>query len=379
MTVSVIIVNYNVEVFLEQCLESVRRAVSSMEAEIFVVDNASAVNPAGKLSGLYPEVVFISNDVNSGFAAANNLALPRCAGRYVLLLNPDTVIGEESLINLCSFMDAHLEAGAAGVRMLNGRGCFLPESKRGFPTPWASFCKLFGLSRLFPRQPLLAGYNLSYLPEAQTNSVDVLAGAFMLIRRSALDRVGLLDEAFFMYGEDIDLSWRIRRAGYVNYYIPQRILHYKGESSPHGDTRYIRSFYGAMLIFFRKYYQGSSGFAAMLIRVAVGLKILQAYFLKMLGGLWKPRAVTGRKLNIIGRQADFEEVRDLCLRQIPGVATVTSAEADRLAATDIAFVFPHLSFDEILRLMDDLSMQSGGGIRFHICHILKGQVVSPTR
>ena len=379
MTVSIVIVNYNVEVFLEQCLEAVRSAVHDFEAEIFVVDNASEVNPAERLAELYPEVVFISNAVNSGFAAANNLALPMCTGRYVLLLNPDTVIGENSLLNLCIFMDAHLEAGAVGVKMINGWGRFLPESKRGFPTPWASFCKLFGLSKLFPKSPRMAGYNLSYLPMGNTHAVDVLAGAFMFIRRSALDRVGLLDEAFFMYGEDIDLSWRIRRAGYINYYLPMRILHYKGESSRQMDTKYIRSFYGAMLIFFRKYYQGSSGLTAILIRIAVGLKIFEAYLGKILCKLIKPRRITRRRLAIVGLENNSEAAKELCLRQIPGVSTVTYGEDERLKATDIAFIFPDLSFDEILRFMDNISVQSGGKIRFHICHISKGTVVSPTK
>ena len=248
---SVIIVNYNVKYFLEQCLYSVRAAVTGMDAEVFVVDNNSTDGSVEYLRPKFPEVVFIENKDNPGFAKANNQAIRQCTGEYVLLLNPDTVVGEESLRSLCFQMDEDLEIGAIGVKMLNGHGVFLPESKRAFPSPWVSFCKIFGLSKLFPNSPAFARYSLPYLDKEQTHKVEVLAGAFMLLRHEALDKVGLLDESFFMYGEDIDLSYRIVLGGYKNLYVPERILHYKGESTKHGDLRYIRAFYGAMLIFYK--------------------------------------------------------------------------------------------------------------------------------
>ena len=215
-----------------------------MDAEVFVVDNNSTDGSVEYLRPKFPEVVFIENKDNPGFAKANNQAIRQCTGEYVLLLNPDTVVGEDP------------EIGAIGVKMLNGHGVFLPESKRAFPSPWVSFCKIFGLSKLFPNSPAFARYSLPYLDKEQTHKVEVLAGAFMLLRHEALDKVGLLDESFFMYGEDIDLSYRIVLGGYKNLYVPERILHYKGESTKHGDLRYIRAFYGAMLIFYKKYYPG---------------------------------------------------------------------------------------------------------------------------
>ena len=244
---SVIIVNYNVKYFLEQCLYSVRAAVTGMDAEVFVVDNNSTDGSVEYLRPKFPEVVFIENKDNPGFAKANNQAIRQCTGEYVLLLNPDTVVGEESLRSLCFQMDEDPEIGAIGVKMLNGHGVFLPESKRAFPSPWVSFCKIFGLSKLFPNSPAFARYSLPYLDKEQTHKVEVLAGAFMLLRHEALDKVGLLDESFFMYGEDIDLSYRIVLGGYKNLYVPERILHYKGESTKHGDLRYIRAFYLSLI------------------------------------------------------------------------------------------------------------------------------------
>ena len=208
MKLSIIIVNYNVKYFLEQCLCSVRAAIAGMEAEVLVVDNHSADGSVEYLRPRFPEVTFIENKDNPGFAKANNQAIRISSGEYVLLLNPDTVIGEESVRSLCFFMDEHPEAGGIGVKMLDGHGVFLAESKRSFPSPWVSFCKIFGLSKLFPSSRLFARYSLPYLNKEKQHKVEVLAGAFMFLRRKALDKVGLLDESFFMYGEDIDLSYR---------------------------------------------------------------------------------------------------------------------------------------------------------------------------
>ncbi len=273
---SVIIVNYNVQYFLEQLLLSVRRAVQGMEVEIFVVDNNSVDDSVALVQQKFPEVRLITNHHNPGFAIANNQALCESTGKYVLLLNPDTVVQEDTFRKCYAFMEAHPKAGGLGVRMIDGSGKFLPESKRGFPTPWVAFCKTFGLSRLFPRSPLFNRYHLGYLDEYETNPVDVLSGAFMWMRRSVLDRVGVLDEAFFMYGEDIDLSYRITQAGYENYYFPETtIIHYKGESTKKGSLNYVRVFYQAMLIFARKHFEGRQGrlFVSML-KVAIYLRAL---------------------------------------------------------------------------------------------------------
>jgi GT2 family glycosyltransferase len=268
MKLSIVIVNYNVKYYLEQCLDSVMRAAAQVESEILVVDNCSSDRSAEYIKSRFPNICFVENSENVGFSRANNQAARMACGEYVLLLNPDTVVGEDTLLNVCAFMDAHPDAGALGVKMIDGYGKFLPESKRGFPSPWNAFCKMTGLSVLFPLSKIFGGYHVRYLNENGTHKVSVLSGAFMLLRRQALDKSGLLDETFFMYGEDIDLSYRIGQAGFDVYYLPETIIHYKGEST-RKDLRYVKTFYDAMLIFFRKHYPHSNCFFKWMIRLAI--------------------------------------------------------------------------------------------------------------
>lgn len=253
MKLSIIIVNYNVKYFLEQCLLSIEASNVVFDIETIVVDNNSSDGSVEYLQSKFPDVKFIANKDNPGFAKANNQGIKLSTGKYVLILNPDTVVGENVLQNVCDFLDNTPDAGAIGVKMINGNGMFLAESKRGFPTPWNSFCKISGLSHLFPSSSLLGKYHLRYLDENETHQVDVLAGAFIMARRKALDESGLFDEDFFMYGEDIDLSYRITKAGYKNYYLPEKIIHYKGEST-RKDIKYVKVFYEAMYIFFKKHF-----------------------------------------------------------------------------------------------------------------------------
>ena len=253
MKLSVVIVNYNVKYYLEQCLCSLYRAIDNLSAEIFVVDNASVDDSEAYLTERFPRIAYIYNKENVGFARANNQGIRQAKGEYVLLLNPDTVLPEQILEEALLFMETHPCAGAAGVKMLRDDGRFLRESKRGYPTLAATFGKLSGLGKLFPRSEGLGGYYCNALDMDAIHRVEVLAGAFMLLRRSALEKSGLLDEDFFMYGEDIDLSCRIEEAGYENYYLPYPILHYKGESTSKDTYRHVRVFCGAMDIFFRKH------------------------------------------------------------------------------------------------------------------------------
>lgn len=255
MKLTVVIVNYNVEHFLEQCLYSVRRAMKGVEGEVYVVDNNSVDGSLKMLAEKFPEVKVIANKVNVGFAKANNQAIRISSGEYVLLLNPDTVVEDDTFTKTIAFMDSHPDAGGLGVKMVDGKGQFLPESKRGLPTPMTAFYKIFGLSKLFPHSRRFAQYHLGYLDDDEINPVDILAGAFMLMRRATLDKCGLLDETFFMYGEDVDLSYRITLAGYKNYYFPEtRIIHYKGESTKKTTVNYVLVFYKAMEIFAKKHF-----------------------------------------------------------------------------------------------------------------------------
>jgi GT2 family glycosyltransferase len=268
---SVVIVNYNVVNFLEQCLNSVFAASQHLRIEVFVVDNNSVDGSVALVREKFPAVHLVANTENVGFSKANNQAIHLSKGRYVLLLNPDTVVEQDTFDKCVAYMDAHPEAGGMGVRMLDGKGRFLPESKRGLPTPAVSFYKIFGLSKLFPKSKKFGTYHLGFLDEHQTHDVDVLSGAFMLMRAETLDQVGLLDEAFFMYGEDIDLSYRIQLGGYRNIYFPEtKIIHYKGESTKKGSLNYVFVFYNAMIIFAKKHF---SARYARLFSVAIHLAI----------------------------------------------------------------------------------------------------------
>lgn len=258
MKLSIVIVNYNVRYFLEQCLRSVQKATGNRDdIEIFVVDNHSVDRSQQMVREKFPRVKLIESTENLGFSKGNNLAIRQATGEYILLLNPDTLVQEDTLEKCIRFMDAHPDAGALGVKMIDGKGKFLPESKRGLPTPEVALYKILGLNKLFPGSRKFGKYHLGYLSENETNEVEVLSGAFMFIRKSVLDETGLLDEDFFMYGEDIDLSYRITKAGYKNYYFPETsIIHYKGESTKRASVNYVLVFYRAMIIFSNKHYRG---------------------------------------------------------------------------------------------------------------------------
>jgi GT2 family glycosyltransferase len=271
---SVIIVNYNVVHFLEQCLRSVRRASEKISTQIIVVDNHSLDGSVEMVRRKFPEVTLIASEKNLGFSRGNNLGISQATGEYILLLNPDTVVQEDTFVRTLNFMDSHPQAGALGVKMIDGKGRFLPESKRGLPTPEVAFYKMFGLSALFPKSRRFGSYHLSYLDKEQTHEVDVLSGAFMLLRKSVLEQTGLLDETFFMYGEDIDLSYRIQLAGYKNYYFADTsIIHYKGESTKKTSVNYVYVFYKAMAIFARKHYSSRRAQTlSLLINLAIWLR-----------------------------------------------------------------------------------------------------------
>lgn len=255
MRLSIVIVNYNVAYFLEQCLQSIFDSVIDFEMEIFVVDNNSVDTSISMVSSKFPTVKLIANRNNLGFSKANNQAIKRASGKYILLLNPDTLLEPETLQMTVDFMEANADAGGLGVQMVDGKGNFLPESKRGLPTPAAAFYKIFGISSLFPHHRKFSAYHLGHLDKNEIHEIDVLSGAFMMMRKETLDKVGLLDEDFFMYGEDIDLSYRIIKGGYKNYYFPKtRIIHYKGESTKKDSINYVFVFYKAMIIFAGKHF-----------------------------------------------------------------------------------------------------------------------------
>ncbi len=275
MTLSIIIVNYNVKYFLEQCLYAVDRS-TCRDVEIIVVDNNSSDGSVPYLQPRFPQVQFIRNRNNLGFAKACNQGFRVARGAHILFLNPDTIIAEDSLNTCISFFEREPKAGAVGVRMIDGGGKFLKESKRSFPGPITSLFKLSGLARLFPRSRFFSRYHLGHLAENETHEVDVLAGAFMMVRKDVLEKTGSFDETFFMYGEDVDLSYRIQKSGFKNYYLPATtIVHFKGESTKRGSLNYVRMFYSAMSIFVQKHYGGArAGIFYNLIRLAIWFRAL---------------------------------------------------------------------------------------------------------
>lgn len=306
--VSVIIVNYNVREFLVQSLSSVYAAMSRLSVEVFVVDNNSVDDSVTAVRTRFPEVNLICNKENIGFGSANNVAIRQARGRYLFILNPDTIIQEDTLDVLKDFMEDHPEAGAAGCRILNPDGSFARESRRAFPTSDVALYKMVGLSRLFPKSKRFGRYNLTYLPIDQMSEVDALSGSCMMVRAAALvsDRdgsdegaaqneskigpgtesgtesgagSGLFDESFFMYGEDLDLCYRIQKAGWKIYYVPDtQIIHYKGESTKKGELRYVRHFYGAMLLFIEKHLDpGRSRMLSGMLRTGILLRAGLSY------------------------------------------------------------------------------------------------------
>ncbi|MDQ6762920.1 MAG: glycosyltransferase family 2 protein [Bacteroidota bacterium] len=271
---SVIIVNHNVKYFLEQSICSLLEAFKNIKGEIIVVDNNSNDGSRDFFRNKFPCIHFIWNEENEGFAKANNKALKMASGDYILFLNPDTIVPEDCLEKCISFIKSRDDAIALGIKMIDGSGKFLKESKRAFPSPMTSLYKLSGLARLFPGSRTFAKYHLGYLNKNKNHEVDVLAGAFIMVPKKILNDVGSFDENFFMYGEDVDLSYRIQKAGYKNFYFAEScIIHFKGESTKKGSLNYVRMFYKAMSVFVQKHYGGTkAGLFSFFMQTAIYLR-----------------------------------------------------------------------------------------------------------
>ncbi|MCU0404162.1 MAG: glycosyltransferase family 2 protein [Chitinophagaceae bacterium] len=294
MKLSVIIVNYNVRAFLEQCLFSLEAALAGMDSEVWVVDNASTDDGWKELKAVFPDVKWLENQTNEGFGRANNQALKNVCGEFVLFLNPDTLVPENALQTCIRFFEENEQAGAVGVKMLDGSGTFLPESKRGNPGLFTSVCKLLGLHHIFPSSKVFARYYMGHLPDHENNPVEVLAGAFMMVRKEVLDVTGGFDERFFMYGEDIDLSYRINQTKlpskdilWQTWYVADAgIIHFKGESTNRGSLKYHVLFYKAMAQFVQKHYaSGPASFFRIFIVCAIVMKASVSGIVKIFSGV----------------------------------------------------------------------------------------------
>ncbi len=308
---TVVIVSYNVRHYLEQCIVSVQRAAQDIDYEIYVVDNASVDDTVSYLHERFGSGInLIESQNNLGFARANNLAIRQSQSEYVLLLNPDTFVAEDALHTVLDFMDHHPKAGGVGVKMHNADGTLAPESRRGLPTPWVSMLKMLGSSRR---------YYMSHLSWDEPGRIEVMSGAFCMLRREVLDQVGLLDADFFMYGEDIDLSYRIMKGGYENWYVPASIVHYKGESTSKSSYGYVHVFYQAMLIFFRKHY----GHLSFLVTLPITLAIyVRAFFALVHTLYWRVKMMLGldkwyadERYCFVGSPSMLDECRQLAKRK----------------------------------------------------------------
>lgn len=300
---------------------AVKKAARGIDAEIYVVDNHSDDGSVEFISERFPDINIISCNHNNGFSRANNIAIRQCAGEYVLLLNPDTIVGEHTLRDVLSFMDMHPKAGCAGIKMLNTDGSRARESRRGVPTVATAFYKMSGLCALYPHSRRFAHYYMGNLSWESPAQIEIVSGAFCMLRHSALDSVGLLDEDFFMYGEDVDLSYRLLKGGYENWYVPAVMLHYKGESAHKSSFRYVHVFYNAMLIFFRKHYGNMAAIVSLPIKAAVVFKAtvtlirMQISAVRKSLGFFSPDREHDTKYMFIGSEEALYECRSICKRR----------------------------------------------------------------
>ncbi len=359
---SIIIVNYNVKYFLEQCLHSVQKAIAGTAAEVIVIDNNSTDDSVAYLQDKFSWVRLVANTLNTGYAKANNQGWKMAAGDMVLFLNPDTILSEDCLQKSVAALQQDPKRGALGIHMLDGSGYFLPESKRGFPSPRASMYKLLGLIKIFPHSKNIAGYYQGHLPEKEDNEVDVLSGAYMMVKKEVLEKTGGFDEQFFMYGEDIDLSYRIQRAGYTNYYLAgSNIVHFKGESTKK-NFAYTRLFYKAMGIFVQKHYGKQSRWFTLLAKLGIGVGGMVSYLRQRLTDS-RP-GVSGNIIQtlVVGDTADTTVVA-VALADQPGVqrAIITARDIREMNEVlqaqetgEIIFCTPGIGYADIMACMAQL-------------------------
>ena len=382
MKLSVIIVNYNVRYYLSQCLDSVKRATQGIEAELIVVDNHSIDHSVSAIRRNHPEVTLIENMHNVGFARANNIGIRQSTGEYVLLLNPDTIVGEDTLNEVITFMDAHPDSGALGVRMLNADGTKAMESRRGIPSPRTSFGKMSGLGKHFPQKRQLGKYYMSYLPWDSEQEIEIVSGAFCLLRRKALNEIGLLDEQFFMYGEDIDLSYRLLKGGYHNWYHPATILHYKGESTQKSSFRYVHVFYQAMHIFFKKHYGQLNLFITLPIIIAIYFKALIALvsmltqrMKKSLGFSVSASSTPPHYLFLKGSSESEDAIKKIIQRRGLDAFFVEQFPQQLPPHTIIVFDATSLAYKEMLTQLEKLSASD---VRIGIYHHSMNVIITPS-
>ena len=376
MKISVVIVNYNVKYYVGQCIDSVRRALQGIDSEIIVVDNHSrdgSVDYLSKIEG----VRIIESGHNLGFSKANNIAIRQSTAEYVLMLNPDTIVAEDAIRMIIDFADSHPQAGGIGVRMHNDWGTTARESRRGLPSPMTSFYKIIGLSKRLPQHRKYGRYYMGWLPWDSPSRIEVVSGACFLVRRKALDEVGLMDEDYFMYGEDIDLSYRLLKGGWENWFVPADIIHYKGESTQKTSFNYVHVFYNAMLIFMRKHYSHLSWLIIWPLQIAVYFIALLALMATLFDRMKKSLGFGGRYkiefpvLYLEGSNTMKEKCRAIAMRK--GLCVIDSLDDCKQNIVVRVFDPSEMSYADIIKRMSE---SSNNRVRLGLYHNDKDIIIT---
>lgn len=377
MKLTVVIVNYNVKYYVEQCVDSLHRALQGIDAEIVVVDNHSSDGSVDYLSRMEGLRV-IDAGHNLGFSKANNIAIRQSSAEYVLLLNPDTFVAEDAIRKMLDFADSHPKAGGVGVRMHNDWGSVANESRRGLPSPMTSFYKMAGLCRRMPKHHKYGKYYMGWLPWDSPQKIEVISGACFLLRRKAIDEVGMLDEDFFMYGEDVDLSYRLLKGGWENWYVPADIVHYKGESTHKTSFKYVHVFYNAMLIFMRKHYSHLSWVVVWPLQIAVYgiafLTLLSALASRMKKSLGFTNR-QNREIPVI--YVDGDDGMKLLCRKIAerrGLDCIDRLDTNDNRQVVVVYDVANRKYSEIIKEMEK---KSNRNIRLGTCHKSKNIIITP--
>ena len=376
MKISVVIVNYNVKYYVGQCIDSVRRALRGIDSEIIVVDNHSrdgSVDYLSKIEG----VRIIESGHNLGFSKANNIAIRQSTAEYVLMLNPDTIVAEDAIRMIIDFADSHPQAGGIGVRMHNDWGTTARESRRGLPSPMTSFYKIIGLSKRLPQHRKYGRYYMGWLPWDSPSRIEVVSGACFLVRRKALDEVGLMDEDYFMYGEDIDLSYRLLKGGWENWFVPADIIHYKGESTQKTSFNYVHVFYNAMLIFMRKHYSHLSWLIIWPLQIAVYFIALLALMGTLFDRMKKSLGFGGRYkiefpvLYLEGSNTMKEKCRAIAMRK--GLSVIDTLDDCKQNIVVRVFDPSEMSYADIIKRMSE---SSNNRVRLGLYHNDKDIIIT---
>ena len=376
MKISVVIVNYNVKYYVGQCIDSVRRALRGIDSEIIVVDNHSrdgSVDYLSKIEG----VRIIESGHNLGFSKANNIAIRQSTAEYVLMLNPDTIVAEDAIRMIIDFADSHPQAGGIGVRMHNDWGTTARESRRGLPSPMTSFYKIIGLSKRLPQHRKYGRYYMGWLPWDSPSRIEVVSGACFLVRRKALDEVGLMDEDYFMYGEDIDLSYRLLKSGWENWFVPADIIHYKGESTQKTSFNYVHVFYNAMLIFMRKHYSHLSWLIIWPLQIAVYFIALLALMATLFDRMKKSLGFGGRYkiefpvLYLEGSNTMKEKCRAIAMRK--GLSVIDSLDDCKQNIVVRVFDPSDMSYADIIK---NMSESANNRVRLGLYHNDKDIIIT---